>query len=178
MPRLLFKVLTVLSLLLCAAVCVLWARSYSGVDHLVIQRAWGGYVLISDDGTAVLMEIRGVDPATGQIIVAGIAPKAFMPYFVPAAFLAAGAWIFHRAARRPAARAGLCPRCGYDLRATPGRCPECGTPAEGLTGPAGAANQDTTGRESFPGLSGAGLGTGPAAGGASPSDRSACRHST
>jgi hypothetical protein len=37
-----------------------------------------------------------------------------------------------RRQRRELAR-GRCPRCGYDLRATPGRCPECGTvPAEGV----------------------------------------------
>ena len=52
----------------------------------------------------------------------------FIPYWAPAlvtAFLSA--WCSVRAyRRRQRLRAGLCPSCGYDLRATPGRCPECG----------------------------------------------------
>ena len=36
---------------------------------------------------------------------------------------------WRRATVRRRSRAGLCTRCGYDLRASPGTCPECGAQA-------------------------------------------------
>jgi hypothetical protein len=56
------------------------------------------------------------------------------PVLPAAAVLPLARWCFAPLRRRTIVRArrrrGMCPDCGYDLRATPGQCPECGAGSE------------------------------------------------
>ena len=73
--------------------------------------------------------VAGVEYATFRL---GATTSRFLavPLWMPAAVLGTAASMLApkhpHGLRRRRRRKGLCPDCGYDLRATPGRCPECG----------------------------------------------------
>lgn len=77
--------------------------------------AWGlgGFRYTYMDGRIVSTPVSVfVTPAWAVALGAGLLPLRWLAVA--------------RRTRRRRTR-GLCPACGYDLRATPGRCPECGT---------------------------------------------------
>jgi len=72
-------------------------------------------------------------PTAGYASFARVEIGYWLPCLLSAALPAL--WLRRAGHRRRKAReaAGLCPSCGYDLRATPGRCPECGHTAARAT---------------------------------------------
>ena len=142
MKRRLFTILSALSLLLCVAVAVLWFQTHSSLWN-VSNHFLGG-------SPSELMVYRG------QILFywwhrgwysgwPGAPWRYGGFYYTNRNFLGISiplwsivlvfsivqlVWLISWKRKEVKRGLGLCPTCGYDLRATPERCPECGTVPE------------------------------------------------
>src|SRR4051795_1981793 len=146
----LFTALAAASLALLVAVVVLWVRSYRPtgqlgiVDSIDIRRKDPRYWVISGKGRLTLCRQVGKDwdNPLREVNLLGLVNfgggwgdrsllwNLVVPHWLVAVTAAVPPFVWllvlrriRRARRR--ARQGLCPMCGYDLRATPDRCPEC-----------------------------------------------------
>ena len=152
MPRRPADYVTLLLLLLGVAMVALWVRSswwtdaawYAGeqrtlganseAGRIVLVWATGPVFPLGFDTYAGrhqsplwhhakhLLVFRAFDSGGGSWAV------QFPHWSAAAAALVTALWLRRRERKRAA---GLCPACGYDLRATPQRCPECGNVPRG-----------------------------------------------
>jgi hypothetical protein len=103
---------------------------------------WGQSVVTSDLGSrggtslnisfTITMNNQWSEPANSALGFGWETPPRPLVVVVPFWFLVILfsilplVWIRRTLRDRTRRAHGLCPHCGYDLRATPGRCPECG----------------------------------------------------
>jgi len=153
-----FNLAAAMSLVLCVATAVQWARSYWVSESCYRDDGTRGYEVRAGQGSVSFSTIvRKVARTSGTKwgfhrqspvypLLGGDGRVWHMRYqsetfrfsgiILPYALIVAPlsilpvAWLLvgRRARRRTAA--GRCHACGYDLRASPDRCPECGTPNE------------------------------------------------
>jgi hypothetical protein len=175
--RRLFNLAAGVSLVICLATVVLWARSYFKWDRGFLcgsvendaQRVldfWSqrGHITIKLTRTEGFSQSMATKPRQGASLfsdslrdawtpqasvgflldsevsyrsfdyTATVKPRdttwtVVVPHWFGAALMAVLPFVclWRWRAEQRNAIAGLCPTCGYDLRATPARCPECGT---------------------------------------------------
>ena len=150
MRRYITAILTAVSLLLCVAACVAWARSLLGETVLVgsipgafavgswqSSREFLNQVFGATSNSAVMnalshsgdveRRVLGFVYASGTISGAPFWIVA-VPYWliVPVTAILPVRWWLIRRRQRARGVTGRCLGCGYDLRGSPERCPECG----------------------------------------------------
>jgi 4-amino-4-deoxy-L-arabinose transferase-like glycosyltransferase len=180
MRRRLFTLVSALSLVLCVATCVLWARSVGHVEYVFWSSPGHMAEMKNPDGVLGLILTRDSllypiwSSASGPYGWAFERPPManrdrsslstesfnrwgfgfhwvktrlggawrfggrrllilYLPFWVPVLLTAIMPACWATKAFRHSRRKhfGLCPTCGYDLRATPDRCPECGMERKG-----------------------------------------------
>ena len=101
------------------------AKAYHSIKIGRAGVAWGDLVLFSQ-----YQHGRGIkfyDDIILHVVLPNWAVMLFLLIF-PAG------WWGRNFRKRARLTHGLCPKCAYDLRATPARCPECGMENSNLTG--------------------------------------------
>jgi hypothetical protein len=152
MTRRLLNLVTVLSLLLCVAVCALWVRSYWRNDVAAYEPSPREFWSASSRPSVVHLghmhikgreadDVAGSNPGwqfLGFAWASGSHGGRYgvrhlqvlvVPYWslaLATALMPVGR-LYARFRSRRGLGPGHCRNCGYDLRATPDRCPECGT---------------------------------------------------
>jgi hypothetical protein len=120
LARILLNAAATVSLILCLGAGVLWAWSYHTPWHGEITRDHGEFRIrmSSEEGLFRIGETHHFEEwRIGYW-------KLVLLFGFP---MGRRFWRWWKWRTLP--RPGVCPACGYDLRATPGRCPECGTNA-------------------------------------------------